>query len=287
MNQQTNTVARAYTLANGVQIPSMGFGTWQAQDGAQAVQAVQDALAAGYRHIDTAATYGNEASVGQAIKTSGIARDDLFITTKLWNDVRGYDETLRAFEASMQKLQLDVLDLYLIHWPNPAPQRPDWQTRNAESWRAFEKLYADGRIRAIGVSNFCEHHLDELLKTAHVAPMVNQIMLCPGETKDALVSYMRAHNMLPEAYSPLGHGVIFSSPEMQAIAAKYGKSVAQVTLRWSLERGYLPLPKSVTQARIVENLDVYDFSLDAADIERINHINGYGTPPTHPDDVNF
>ena len=181
-----------YVLSNGVEIPCIGFGTWQTPDGDVAREAVKSAIKAGYTHIDTAQAYGNEESVGQGIKESGVAREDLFITTKLWNMSHSYELCKRDFEESLKKLGLDYVDLYLIHWPNPITFRDHWQEANAETWKAMEELYKEGKIRAIGISNFRQHHIDELLKTAEIKPMVNQIRLCPGETQDELVEYSRS-----------------------------------------------------------------------------------------------
>lgn len=275
-----------YKLSNGVEIPCIGFGTWQTPNGDVAVQAVQCALESGYRHIDTAAVYGNEASVGKAIRMSGVRREELFVTTKLWNNRHSYDQALKAFDESLDKLGLDYLDLYLIHWPNPIDLREGdrWIQANAEAWRAMEELYEAGRIRAIGISNFRVHHMEALLKTAKVVPHVNQIRLCPGDTQDETVAFSRAHGMLAEAYSPLGIGRIFEVPEMQALAQKYGRSIAQICIRWSLQRGYLPLPKSVTPSRIQENLKVFDFALDDEDVSLIAGLTGcvgFGDDPDH------
>ena len=275
-----------YKLSNGVEIPCIGFGTWQTPNGDVAVQAVQCALESGYRHIDTAAVYGNEASVGKAIRMSGVRREELFVTTKLWNNRHSYDQALKAFDESLDKLGLDYLDLYLIHWPNPIDLREGdrWIQANAEAWRAMEELYEASRIRAIGISNFRVHHMEALLKTAKVVPHVNQIRLCPGDTQDETVAFSRAHGMLAEAYSPLGIGRIFEVPEMQALAQKYGRSIAQICIRWSLQRGYLPLPKSVTPSRIQENLKVFDFALDDEDVSLIAGLTGcvgFGDDPDH------
>ncbi len=283
MKKSTN----CYQLSNGVQIPCLGFGTWQTPDGDVAVSSVRCAIEAGYRHIDTAQAYGNEESVGQGIQESGVKREELFVTTKLWNENRGYDVIMRSFDESMKKLGLDYLDLFLIHWPNPVMFREHWQQVNAETWKTFEKLYRTGRVRAIGVSNFRPHHLEELAKTAEIMPMVNQIRLCPGNTQDEVVAYCRAHDMLLEAYSPLGVGGIFSVPEMQRIAEKYQRSVAQICIRWSLQRGYLPLPKSVTPSRIQENLKVFDFELEVSDVQLIADLKGCVGFERDPDATNF
>ena len=276
-----------YTLTNGIEIPCIGFGTWQTPDGDVAVSSVRNAIEAGYRHIDTAQAYGNEESVGAGIKASQVKREDIFVTSKLGNNAHGYEKTLAAFEVTMNKLDMDYLDLFLIHWPNPIAFRSNWQEANAGTWSAFEELYKAGRIRALGISNFHPHHIKELMKTATIAPMVNQIRLCPGDTQDALVDYCRSQGMLLEAYSPLGIGKIFEVPEMQHLAAKYGKSIAQICIRWSLQRGYLPLPKSVTPARIQENTAVFDFALDAADVQLIADLKGCVGYSSDPDTTTF
>lgn len=277
----------SYQLHNGVQIPCVGFGTWQTPNGEVAVSAVKEALSAGYRHIDTAAGYGNEESVGIAVKQSGIPRKDIFVTSKLQNTAHGYKETLEAFEHTMKNLGMDYLDLYLIHWPNPVKYRNCWQETNAGTWKAFEELYAAGRIRSIGVSNFHPRHLDELMKTATVAPMVNQIRLCPGDTQDEVAAYCKARGILLEAYSPLGTGKIFEVPEMRALAQKYGKTIAQICIRWSLQMEYLPLPKSVTAARIMENADVFGFELSARDVQAIAGLKGCCGYSADPDTTGF
>jgi len=275
-----------YELANGVKIPCVGFGTWQTPNGDTAVSAVKKAIAQGYRHIDTAAGYGNEESVGIAVKECGIDRKKLFITSKLANSDHGYEETKAAFELTMKKLDIDYLDLYLIHWPNPLPLRNRWKEANGETWKAFEELYSAGRIRSIGISNFLPHHIEALMETATVEPMVNQIRLCPGETQPKVSEYCRSHNILLEAYSPLGTGRVFSIPEMKKLSQKYGKSVAQICLRWSMQMGYLPLPKSVTPARIAENGDIFDFELSDGDVDAVAHMKDAGATKD-PDSVSF
>jgi len=276
-----------FKLANGVEIPCIGFGTWQTPDGDIAVSSVLSAIEAGYTHIDTAQGYGNEESVGVAVKKSGVDRKKLFITSKLDNGSHGYEKTMDAFEGTMKKLEMDYLDLFLIHWPNPIAFRDNWQEANAGTWKAFEELYSAGRIRAIGISNFHERHIVELMKTATVAPMVNQIRLCPGDTQDEVVDYCRSQGMVLEAYSPLGIGKIFEVPQMQDLAKKYGKSIAQICIRWSLQRGYLPLPKSVTPVRIKENTEVFDFELEASDVQLIADLKGCVGYSKDPDTTPF
>ena len=265
---------KAYPLNNGVSIPVLGFGTWKAENGEVAYQAVLEALKAGYRHIDTAAIYKNEESVGRAIRDSGVPRQEIFVTTKLWNTNHSYDETRQAFEESMEKLGLDYLDLYLIHWPNPKPLREndEWKTRNAEVWGAMEDLYKEGKIRAIGVSNFLPHHLDALLETARVIPAVNQVRLAPGVYQEAVVAYCKEKGILLEAWGPFGQGELFDKKEVQEIAAKHGKSVAQIALAWSLAEGFLPLPKSVTASRIQSNLDCFGIELSKEEREVLKTI---------------
>lgn len=265
---------KTYTLNNGVSIPVLGFGTWKAENGAVAYQAVLEALKAGYRHIDTAAIYKNEESVGRAIRDSGIPRQKIFVTTKLWNTNHSSDEARQAFEESMEKLGLDYLDLYLIHWPNPKPLREndEWKTRNAEVWRAMEDLYQEGKIRAIGVSNFLPHHLDALLETARVIPAVNQVRLAPGVYQEEVVAYCKEKGILLEAWGPFGQGELFDKKGVQEIAAKHGKSVAQLALAWSLAEGFLPLPKSVTASRIQSNLDCFGIVLSREEREILKTI---------------
>ena len=277
----------SYTLSNNVSIPELGFGTWQTPNGDVAVSAVKKALEVGYRHIDTAQGYKNEDSVGQAIKESGIPREEIFLTTKLWNENHSYDLVLSSFEESLKKLQTDYIDLFLIHWPNPVKFRDNWQSANAETWRAMEELYQTGKIKAIGVTNFLPHHFEELKKTATIFPMVNQIFLAPGELQKEVVSYCQEHNVLLEAYSPLGTGKIFDVPEMQELSDKYGKTIAQIAIRWSLQHGFLPLPKSVTPSRIEENLAVFDFELSDEDMQRIDQLDGVVGKATNPDTTGF
>lgn len=275
-----------YQLTNGIKIPCLGLGTWQT-DGAATVAAVKSALDYGYRLIDTAAAYGNEESVGRAIKESGIAREEVFITSKLRNAAHGYAFTMKAFDKTVGKLGVDYLDLYLIHWPNPLQFRPIGKEATAGTWKAFEELYRAKRIRAIGVSNFMPRHIDMLMETAEIAPMVDQLFLCPGEAQPEAVGYCRSHQILVEAYSPFGTGRIFDVPEMKALAEKYGKSVAQLCLRWSLQMGFLPLPKSGNASRIRENSEIFDFELSGGDVQAIAGLTGCCGLAPDPDTINF
>ncbi len=282
-----NKLSDSYTLSNGVSVPCVGFGTWKMADGEETASAVKEAITMGYRHIDTATIYKNEESVGRGIFNSGVDRNELFVTTKLWNDDHGYDLALRAFEASLAKLGLSTLDLYLIHWPNPEKLRDNWEESNAETWRAMEDLYRAGKIRAIGVSNFMPHHLEALMKTANIAPMVNQIRLFPGFMWAETVTYCQQKNICIEAYSPLGKGVVLASPIVVEIAEKYGKTPAQVCVRWSLQMGFLPLPKTVTPERIRENAQIFDFSLSASEMTQLTRMENLCGDGKHPDEAPF
>ena len=272
-----------YTLANGVKIPIVGFGTWQTPDGEVAEKSVIEALKAGYRHIDTAAAYGNEESVGRGIAKSGIAREDIFVTTKLWNANHSYELAKKAIDESLNKLGLYYLDLYLIHWPNPKEFRDHWEEANQQTWKAMEEAVDEGKIRALGISNFLPHHIDSLLETARIKPVVNQIFLNPSDRQEEVVTYNQTHDILSEAYSPLGTGKIFSIPELKDIAEKYNKTIAQVVLRWSLQHEFLPLPKSVHAERIVENAQLFDFELSKEDMAAIDQLEGRAGRASDPD----
>ncbi|WP_326702612.1 aldo/keto reductase [Streptomyces cyaneofuscatus] len=248
------------TLNNGLEMPQLGFGVWQVPDD-EAAKAVAKAIESGYRSIDTAAIYKNEKGTGRAIAASGVPRDELFVTTKLWNSEQGHDSTLRAFDASLDQLGLDYVDLYLIHWPVPA------KDAYTDTYRAFEKIYADGRAKAIGVSNFLPEHLKRLLAETSVVPVLNQIELHPQLQQAEARAFHAEHGIATEAWSPLGQGKgLLEVPTVVAIAQKHGRTPAQAVLRWHLQTGNIVIPKSVTPSRIEENLDVFGFELDADDL---------------------
>lgn len=255
-------LASTLPLRPGVAIPRLGLGVYLAGRGAATCDAVRAALARGYRHVDTARVYGNEADVGAALSASGVPREEVFITTKLWNSDQGFDATLRAFDASLAALGLDAVDLYLMHWPVAAHRR--------ESWRAMERVHREGRARAIGVSNFVVRHLEELSGYAEVPPAVNQIELHPFCQQRATVAWCEAHGVVVEAYSPLTKGERLDAPALAAVAAEAGRTPAQVLIRWSLQKGYVALPKSTRPARIDENASVFDFSLEPAQMARLD-----------------
>ena len=276
-----------YKLNNGVEIPVVGFGTWQTPDGEVARESVKTALEVGYHHIDTAAAYGNEVSVGQGIKESGINRHDIFFTTKLWNDSHGYEATKKAIDLSLQRLDTDYLDLYLIHWPNPVAIREHWAELNAESWQAMEEAVKAGKIRAIGISNFRKHHLDELLKTANIVPAVNQNYLNPSDLQPDALAANKEHDILNEAYSPLGTGDLLRNELVAEVAAAHNNSVPQVLLRWSLQHGFLPLPKSVHAEYIKSNTDIFDFELTDDEMKKLDGLRGVTRLATDPDTATF
>ncbi|HPX26868.1 MAG TPA: aldo/keto reductase [Treponemataceae bacterium] len=281
------SIQDSYVLSNGVKIPCIGFGTWRLDNSLETVSVLKDAIDCGYRHIDTASGYENEEAVGKAVIESGISRKDFFITTKLHNPDHGYDNTIEAFNRSLANLQMDYVDLYLIHWPNPLCFRGSWKKKNAETWKAFEEFYGQGKIRALGISNFMPHHIEALMESVKVHPTVNQIFLCPGVIQEHTVSYSRKYNMLTVAYSPLGSGKSLNHPFLQDLCSKYDKTPAQICMRWSLQMGYLPIPKSSNYVRMKENIDVFNFSLQEEDVTRLCYLKDFSEEAKNPDTVDF
>lgn len=280
-------ISDSMRLSNGIEMPGFGFGTWQAAAGEVTSDSVKAAIKAGYRNIDTASAYYNEASVGegirQAMAETGIKREELFISTKLWNDHRGYDLTMKAFEDSMKELKLEYLDLYMIHWPAVSRWHNDWREINRSTWRAFEELYKEGRIKAIGVSNFLAHHIQALMEDSEISPMVNQIEYHPGFGQVESADFCQNHGIIVEAWSPFGTGEVLKNSILVNIAKKYGKTTAQVCLRWLIQKNIVPLPKSVHDERIISNTQVFDFSLSDEEMAKINSLPYCGGMRFNPD----
>lgn len=270
-------------LSNGVRMPWLGLGVFQVEEGAELVEAVKAAIRFGYRSVDTAAIYGNESGVGQGIREAlaenGLSREDLFVTSKVWNADLGYESTLAAYETSLRKLGLDYLDLYLIHWPVAGKYK--------DAWRALEKLYKEGRVRAIGVSNFQAHHLEDLMAGAEAKPMVNQVEFHPLLSQKELRRYAAEQGIQLEAWSPLMQGRLLDHPVLKEIAARHGKSIAQVILRWDLQHGVVTIPKSTKESRIAENGSLFDFELSAGEMAEIDGLNRDERVGPDPDNFDF
>ncbi|GAA1409482.1 oxidoreductase [Glutamicibacter uratoxydans] len=273
------TAIPTITLNNGVEMPQVGFGVFQVPN-EETTAAVAEALKAGYRSIDTAAIYGNEEGVGKALAESGIARDELFITSKLWIADLGYEETLKAFDESLQRLGLDYLDLYLIHWPAPAKEL------YVDSWKALEKLYAEKKIRAIGVSNFQPAHLEKLIEASSIVPAINQVELHPALQNREVIAANTKHGIVTEAWSPLAQGAMLTDETILAIAEAHKATAAQVILRWHLQEGRVIIPKSVTPSRIAANLDLFGFELTSDELASIDALDRDGRTGPHPDQFN-
>lgn len=256
-------VEKFMLLSNGVKIPSIGFGTYKSGDDEETAKIIKNALNLGYKMIDTASFYNNEVGIGNGIKESDIDRKDIFIVTKLWNDDHGYDNTIEAFNKSLNNLQVDYIDLYLIHWPNKL---------NAETWRAFEHLYETKKVKAIGVCNFKVEHLEELKKTAKIMPMVNQVEIHPFSTKNNIINYCKDNNIKVVAWSPISRGRVLSNELMIDLSQKYKKSIVQIVLRWHMQKGVIPIPKSSNENRIKENIDIFDFEISSEDMKAIDSL---------------
>ncbi|MEC0173742.1 aldo/keto reductase [Paenibacillus favisporus] len=279
----TQHVQSKTRLNNGIEMPWLGLGVFKVEEGSELVEAVKAAVKHGYRSIDTAAVYANETSVGQGIREAladnGLKREDLFVTSKVWNADLGYESTIAAYETSLKKLGLDYLDLYLIHWPVAGKYK--------EAWRAMEQLYKDGRVKSIGVSNFQVHHLEDLMKDAEIVPVINQVEFHPLLTQKELRDFTKQHNIQLEAWSPLMQGELLNHPLLKELADKYSKSIAQVVLRWDLQHEVVTIPKSTKEHRIVENASLFDFELSQEDMDRIDGLNENRRVGPDPDNFNF
>ncbi len=272
-------ISGTFPLHNGVNMPYLGLGTYQSKNDQEVVDAVRFALEIGYRHIDTASVYGNEEGVGEGIALGGVQRNDIFVVSKVWNNEQGFDTTLKAFDDSLKRLKLDYLDLYLVHWPVVAKYK--------ETWRALERLYHEKRVRAIGVSNFLQHHLEDLLHEAEVVPMVNQMEFHPYLVQQQLLNFCNQKNIQYEAWSPFMQGKIFGLVPLKELATKYGKSIAQVTLRWNLQKGVVTIPKSAKKSRIESNAAIFDFELSPEDMSYLDSLDREERIGAHPDHFDF
>lgn len=267
------------SLHNGINMPYFGLGVFKSEEGDEVINAVKYALEAGYRHIDTAAIYGNEEGVGKAIKESGVKRDEIFLTSKVWNADQGFESTLKAYDESLKKLGTDYLDLYLVHWPVKGKYK--------ETWRALEKLYKEGKVKAIGVSNFLQHQIEDVLKDAEIVPMVNQMEFHPYLVQQSLLDFCKANQIQYQAWSPLMQGKILQVDLINELAQKYGKTPVQIVLRWDLQMGVITIPKSVKQERIIANADIFDFELSEEDMEAIIGLDKGERIGPDPDNFDF
>lgn len=271
-----NDIKDYVILNNGVKMPLLGFGTYNADDSNKLNNAIKKGIEIGYRHIDTASFYGNEEVIGSAIKESEISRKEIFLVDKVWNSEHGYEKTLKSFQESIKKLKTDYLDLYLIHWP---------QSLNKETWKALEKLYKEGYIRAIGVSNFTINHLQQLMENAEIIPAVNQIEFHPRLVQNDLMEFCEKYNIQMEAWSPLMRGLVFQIPFLKKLSMKYDKTISQIVLRWDLQMGVITIPKSTTLSRIKENMDIFNFEISEEDMKNIEKLNDGFRMGMNPDEV--
>lgn len=280
--EEMRSIYDGYTLNNGVVNPCVGFGTFKAADG-QSTEVLKTAIDAGYRYFDTASFYDTERSLGQAVREKEIPREELFITSKAWKTEMGYREVRQAFEQSLKNLGTDYLDLYLIHWPVPQEGYQDWKQLDIDTWKGMEELYGEGRVRAIGVSNFLPHHLDSLMENCQVKPAVNQIEFHPGYTQEMTVQYCQERNILVQAWSPIGRSALLNNPILLEIAGHYQVSVAQLCIRYAVQRGIVPLPKSSAMERMKQNQDVFGFEIGKEDMYRLGTLAQTGWSGLHPD----
>lgn len=276
---------KTITLSNSIPIPPIGYGTYKLPDSPEGAAAVAEAISLDYRLIDGAAAYGNEKAVGEGIKKSETDRSQIFVTSKLPNTERSFDAALRAFDRSLRDLNLDYLDLYLIHWPFDRACYPDWEKQNIDTWRALERIYSERRVRAIGVSNFFPEHLDVLLREAETLPMVNQIEFNPGMQQRECVDLCNRNNIRIEAWSPLARGRIFDNPLLLEIADRHKRSIAQICLRWEIQCGAIPIPKSANPYRMKENLDIFSFTLSDEEIAAIDSLPQFGNSGLNPANI--
>ena len=281
-NGQVLNKMKHYILNNGVEIPAVAFGTYKAVDGKSA-DVIRTAIEAGYRYFDTASFYGTETYLAEAVRESGIARDEIFIASKLWKTEMGYDNVKSAFRRTLDNLKTDYLDLYLIHWPLPEPGYKDWKQLDKETWKAMEELVREGKIRAIGLSNFLPHHIENILEDCTVRPAVDQIEYHPGYSQEAVVQYCKERDILVQAWSPIGRQRVLTEPLVQELAGKYGVSPAKICLTFAVQRGIIQLPKSSSMERMKENLDLWSFEMDEEDIWRLATMPQAGWSGEHPD----
>ena len=280
-NGQVLNKMEHYILNNGVEIPAVAFGTYKAADGKSA-DVIRTAIEAGYRYFDTASFYGTETYLAEAVRESGISRDEIFIASKLWKTEMGYDNVKKAFGRTLENLETDYLDLYLIHWPLPEPGYKEWKQLDKETWGAMEELYQEGKIRAIELSNFLPHHIENILEDCTVRPAVDQIEYHPGYSQEAAVQYCKERDILVQAWSPIGRQRVLTEPLVQELAEKYGVSPARICLKFAVQRGIIPLPKSSSMERMKENLDLYSFELEQEDIWRLATMPQAGWSGEHP-----
>lgn len=273
---------KTHTMNNGVQIPAVGFGTYKAADGKSA-DVIKKAIESGYRYFDTASFYGTEPYLAEAIRQSGLPRKDFFIASKLWKSEMGYTNAREAFQRTLENLDTEYLDLYLIHWPLPEPGYENWKELDKETWRALEELYAEGKIRAIGLSNFLPHHMENILAGCTVRPAVDQIEYHPGYSQEATVQYCKEKGILVQAWSPIGRSRVLEDPLVCELAAKYQVSPAQICLKFAVQRGIIPLPKSSSPERMKQNMDLFSFEMDQEDIWRLATMPQSGWSGEHPD----